>query len=190
MSRLPWLSKQNNKDEIVRALQNGADINEQNKYGQTALYLACQNNYAEITGILLKNEKVNVNLQSEGGYSPFYAACNCSFDGYTSALLMIQDARVDINMADNYGWSPLMYACYDGYTKIVRLLLSYGRNIDIRKKSTEDSYSGDIASGSTVLDIVKQRNYTDVVQLLQQYQNNPTETQKTLRNKLNLKGKK
>ena len=101
---------------------------------------------------------------------------------------MIQDPRVDINLVDKCGISPLMWACYGGYTKIVQLLISFDRNIDILKKSTED-YSG-IKSGSTALDIAKQRNKTAVVQLLEQYQNNPKETQKTLRNQLNLKGNK
>ena len=68
------------------------------------------------------------------------------------------------------------------------MLISYGRNIDILKKSTKDA--GDIKSGSTALDVAKQRNTTDIVQLLEQYQNNPKETQQTTRNKLNLKGKK
>ena len=75
-------------------------------------------------------------------------------------------------------------------TKIVQLLLSYGRYIDIHKKSTKDV--GTIKSGSTSLDIAKlsRISNTDVIQLLQQYQNNLNEIQKTLRNQLNLKGKK
>ena len=81
-----------------------------------------------------------------------------------------------------------MNACYHGNTEIVQLLLSYGRNIDIHKKSTKDSAG--IKSGSTALDVAKQENNTDIVQLLQQYQNNPKETQKLWRNELNLKGKK
>ena len=85
-----------------------------------------------------------------------------------------------------------MWACYCGNTKIVQLLISCGRKIDIYRKSTEELYGVDIGikSGSTALDAAKQTNSTAVVQLLQQYQNNPKETQQTTRNKLNLKGKK
>ena len=101
---------------------------------------------------------------------------------------MLKDARVDINLANNWGISPLMRACYNGSTKTVQLLISFGRNVDILKKSTRDYI--DIKSGSTALDVAKQRNKTAVVRLLEQYQNNPKETQKTLRNELNLKGKK
>ena len=100
---------------------------------------------------------------------------------------MIQDPRVNINMVDKIGWSPLMNACNRGYTKLVQLLISFGRNIDILKRSTIDFY--EIKSGSTALDLAKKENTKDIVELLEQYQKNPKETQKTLINELNLKGK-
>ena len=189
MSDLPALSRQNKKDEIVRRLQNGADINERNEYGQTALYWACFCNFTEIVEILLQNNEINVNLKSNGENSPFSWAC-ANYQ-YASALLMLRDTRVDVDLDDKKGWSPFMYACYYGNTKIVQLLLSYGRNIDVYKKTTKDGYDYyGIKFGSTPLDVAKQRNRADIVQLLQQYQNNPKETQKTLRNQLNLNGKK
>ena len=186
MSGLPQLARQNKKEEIVRLLKQGADVNEQNSDARTALWYACVNNRTEIVQILLKNKKINVNLQDNGGWSPFSSACH--YNRYECVLMMLQDPRVDINMADDEGISPLMWACYNGYTKIVQLLISFGRNIDILKKSTKD-WSG-IKSGSTALDMAKQQNDTDIVQLLEQYQNNPKETQKKFRNELNLKGKK
>ena len=186
MSGLPDLAEQNKKEDIVRLLQQGADVNEKDSDGRTALYCACLNIYTEITEILLQNNKIHVNLQSNNGSSPFYTAC--WNNRYECALIMLKDARVDINLTDYWGWSPLMWACYSGNTKTVKLLLSFGRNIDILKKSTEDDYSG-IKSGSTALDVAKQRNKTAVVQLLEQYQNNPKEIQKLWRNQLNLKGK-
>ena len=154
-------------------MQQGANINEKDSNGYTALWWSCLNNHTELVEILLKNKKINVNLQSNDEYSPFSSACasNCY-----EVLIMVKDARVDINLADNYGYSPLMRACYWGNTKIVQLLISFGRNIDILKKSTKDDLG--IKSGSTALDMAKQQNNTDIVQLLQQYQNNPKETQK------------
>ena len=53
MSGLAAPTKQNNKEEIVRRLQNGADINEQDKYGETALNSACWKNHTELAEILL-----------------------------------------------------------------------------------------------------------------------------------------
>ena len=185
MSGLPKLAEQNRKEDIVCLLQQGANVNEQDSR-QTALHFACGNNYTEFVQILLEQNNINVNLQDDYGWSPFSIACENN--RYESVLIMLQDPRVDINMADDYGISPLMNACYFGRAKTIQLLLSFGRKIDIYQESTEDY--DDIESGSTALDVAKQENKTDIVQLLQQYQNNPKETQQTTRNELNLKGKK
>ena len=176
------------KEDIVLLLQQGADINEQDISGYTALWRVCRDNRTDIIEILLQNNKINVNLQNTSGESPFYRACEAR-GNYECTLIMLQDARVDVNMADTRGISPLMTACYGGKTEIVQLLISSGRYIDILKKSTKD-FSEGIKSGSTALDVAKQRNSTDIVRLLEQYQNNPKETQKTTRNELNLQGKK
>ena len=188
MLSLTSLAILNKKEEIVRLLQNGANVNEQDGFGDTALYFACQYTHIELVEILLQNKNINVNMQSGIGYSPFYVACWSN--SYETALLMLQDPRVDINLVNDLGWSPLMYACYGGRTKFVQLLISFGRYIDVHKKSTKDDHYLGIKSGSTALDMAKQKNSADIVQLLQQYQNNPKETQKTTRNELNLKGKK
>ena len=196
MSGLPKLVFENNKDEIVSLLQQGADVNEQDSNGHTALYCACRYNRTEIVEILLHNNNINVNLQSNSGMSPFSSAC--WNNSYECALLMLQDPRVDINLANNIGWSPLMRAGYTRNTELVQLLISFGRKIDIHKKTTKD-YTDKIImslkmsvikSGSTALDIAKQRNRTEVVQLLEQYINNPKETLKLWTNQLNPKGKK
>ena len=181
MSSLSKLALQNNKEEIVLLLQQGADVNEQDANGFTALYFACHLNYTKLAEFLLQNKKINVNLQNKDGWSPFSSSA-CLNDRCAIIHFLLQDARVDTNLANYCGCSPLMQACYYGRTKTIQLLLSYGRNIDVHKKSTKDN--GDIISGSTALDIAKRRNITYIVQLLQQYINNTKETQKTLRNQL------
>ena len=66
MCDLPDLACDNNKDEIVRRLQSGADVNEQNSLGYTALWFACDENNTELAEILLQNNKIKVNLQDNG----------------------------------------------------------------------------------------------------------------------------
>ena len=58
-----------------------------------------------------------------------------------------------------------MVACLNGHTQTIQLLLSFGRKIDVFNKSIKYDYS-DIKSDSTALDVAKQRNETDIVQIL------------------------
>ena len=81
---------------------------------------------------------------------PFWIAC--WKDNHESVSLMIQDPWVDINLDNNFGWSPWMVACLNGHTQTNQLLLSFGRKIDVFKKSIKYDYSG-IKSDSTALDV-------------------------------------
>ena len=193
------LSERNKKEDIKRLIKTGADINEQSSYGQTALYFACENNHTEIIKILLENHHINVNLQDYSEDSPFLRAC--SWNKYESVFLLIQDARVDVNLPGN-DWSPLMWACWGGKTRVVQLLLSFGRYVDVNKKTTrdyKDSKSHIYKAGSTALTIARRKSEYDdeeikinksiIVKLLEQYQSSPAMTQQTLRNQLHLKGK-
>ena len=57
MSGLPALAAEYKKDEIVRLLKQGADVNEKDSNGYTALHEACWNNNTDIVQILLQNKK-------------------------------------------------------------------------------------------------------------------------------------
>ena len=172
------------KEELIRCLQSGGNINEQNASGYTALWCACDKNRVEIVRLLLDHQNIDVNLQSHAGYSPFLNTC---YEGkYESVLLMLQDARTNVNLSDGDGWTPLIHACYKGKIRVVQLLLAFGRFVYLNQKSTGDF--SQLKSGSTALDIAKQREYIDIVSLLNTYQANPLETQKSLRNQLHLKG--
>ena len=85
---MPVLAKQNKEEEIICLLQNGADVNEQDSDGITALYYACYFNNTELVEILLKHDNINVNLQDTDGSSPFTFACGDY--RYECALMMLQ----------------------------------------------------------------------------------------------------
>ena len=82
-------------------------------------------------------------------------------------LLLLKDARVDVNLADTIGLSPFVYACYYGYTQIIQLLLSYGRYIDIHKKTTKRWLFRYQIRLNCTRHMAKKANKTDIVQLLQ-----------------------
>ena len=80
--------------------------------------------------------------------------------------LFLLDKRVNLNKQDNYGWTGLHWACENGNTNLVKLILESGK-CDLNIKTTEDY--GYIKSGSTALDIAKQKNFQNIIQLFANY---------------------
>ena len=190
MGDLLWAVERNNFEEVKKLLEKQElDINYEDIYRRTSLHNACRHGYLQILQVLLRDHRINVNKQDEFGYTPFYLACQ--WNHIEIVKCMMQDHRVDVNMQDKYGWSPLIPACKTGKKQIVRLLIASGRKVDIDQETTRNDYLYDtqIKSGSTALDVAKQWNHTEIIQILKNYQSNPTETQQNLRNQMNLKGK-
>ena len=124
---------------------------------------------------LLAHQQINVNIQDIKKNSAFFIASH--YNHYESVFLLLQDARVDVNMCDQHGWSPFMKACYNGNTLVVQLLLSFGRRVNMKNDH-----------GQNALDIAKELDKFSVVNILEAYQKNQEETQKTIRGHLNIKG--
>ena len=171
---LPELAEKNKKTEILTLLkQSGTNVNHQNTYGQSALFMSCWRNYTDLISLLLKHPNIHVNLRNIYGDCPFGRACadgNCD-----SVKLLLKDPRTDLNLQDNFGITPLMAACmYYGKTHTVQLLLAFGRLIDIDRLVTEKNAK--VSVGSSALDIAKQKGKTEIVSLLHEYIANPLET--------------
>ncbi len=104
----------------------GIDLNKQDKYGKTALYLATRENHTEIVRTLI-DAKANVNLQ----------------------------ANPPDNLNIYTGETPLIWAVWNGNTKLVKLLILAGAALDI-----QDS------SGRTPLLVAASKGYLEIVKLL------------------------
>ena len=77
---------------------------------------------------------------------------------------MIGTAGVDLNMANNYGYSPLWSAAWNGSTQSVRVLLSAKeRGLDLNQKPTRGDYIG-----KTPLKIAGERRKAEVLALLEE----------------------
>jgi len=123
--------------------------------------------------LLLNDNRVDVNKANKNEATPFLIACK---EGHQEVVkLLLNDKRIDINKADDDGWAPFYSACYNGHVEIVKYLLESGREIDINKKDK---------NGKTGLDWIREKGNTDIVNLIESFQNNPNETRTKLRKEL------
>lgn len=121
----------NNIYALVKELNNGNDINSQDKSGFTALNWACRLGYDNIANYLLKMyPNVDVNLPDEDGYT---ALINAAMFGHTGVVKLLMDCdKTDINAVTKDGMTALHWASFEGYDDVVKILLMHP-NIDINK---------------------------------------------------------
>ncbi|MEM4295602.1 MAG: ankyrin repeat domain-containing protein, partial [Candidatus Anstonellales archaeon] len=104
---------------VVKAFLNGADVNAKDKYGNTALIWATENNNTDIVELLIKAE-VDVNVQDKDGRTALmYAAKH----GNTEIVKLLRKGGAAVNQEDNYGWTATMYAAYYSSNKEIFWLL-------------------------------------------------------------------
>ena len=142
------------QDDIKRAqelIDNNGNLNEVNVYGETPLYIACEEGNIELVRLLV-DAGADLNKANGYGATPLYIACNF---GHLEVVRLLVDAGADKNDARNGGATPLWIASYMGRIEIVRLLVEAGADVD-----KADRY------GETPLYIASQKGHIEVVRLL------------------------
>jgi len=192
------LALENKREELITALECGANVNEQNMQDkmsqkETSLYLASHNNYTDTIRILLQHKNIQVNLGNHTTMTPLHIAC---LNEQKEAIeLLLQDARVDVNATDDNGWTPLMTACYFGKMASVYMLLASPRYIDVERKITKVEIFGTIKRTKhtiSAIDVAKTSTFNyqckeEIKNLLKEYKLNPVDTQQKLRDKFDFK---
>lgn len=119
---------QRGHDRIVKLLlQNGVDVNHQDRTGRTPL--SCSAEFGTITCLkhLLKMEGVDVNHQDQAGRTPLF--CSAEFGTITCLMQLLDTEGVDVNLPDNKGRSPLIWAAFTNQAECVDVLMQHP-NID------------------------------------------------------------
>lgn len=153
--------KRNDKFQVRKALEFGANINERNHDYLTPLHLASSKSNVEIAHILITmGADVNLETYSNGGRTAldfalsnanerlieilidktsnvnssllFYMSNSYRINLKTVRLLIEKGANV--NVMDTDGWTPLHWALKRGYDMGVKLLLSYNADVNIKNK--------------------------------------------------------
>jgi ankyrin repeat protein len=132
-------------------LSRGADVNQRNTRGESALLLAADAGDAELVRALLDKE-ADVNVSNKDGWTPLFFAANRGKADFVRALL---DKGADINAKSVRGGTPLMVAARSGSAEAIELLIARGAEVQAKN-----------AEGKTALDFG--RDSGDIVRLLTQ----------------------
>lgn len=116
----------NDRDGLVKRLDQGADPNQRDREGRTPLIHATIDGKLELAGLLLAHG-ADINAQDALGYSALhYAAQN--YLPELATLLISRGATVDL--ADHHGNTPLARATFEsrGRGEMIAILLTAGAN--------------------------------------------------------------
>lgn len=132
MTALLWAAYRDDLELARQLVAAQADVRAKNRYGVTALSLACQNGNGAMVELFLK-AGADPQQALPGGETPLLTAARTGLPGPVRALLAT-GAKVDEPLADS-GQTPLIWAAAEGHTDVVNLLLAAGANINTQLSS-------------------------------------------------------
>lgn len=127
-----FISVKNNNLNIVQELltnensKNKININIKNKFDQTALHFAAQENNTEIANLLFDNG-ANINVINDKSQTPLHIAVQ---NGNLAMVNLLLDYGVATDVIDDDGNTALMLAENRKYFSIIKLLLENKTNND------------------------------------------------------------
>jgi len=135
-------------------------------FGYTALHAACENGHLDIVQLLLRHQKVNVDVKVQKKlWTPFFLAC---WTGRHKVVeVMLQDPRIDVNSASVDGYTPLTIALVCANVQVVKVLLASGRILDFSVATNSKCREG---AGRTVRELAY--GNSEVLELLQRFSRN------------------
>jgi len=110
-------------------MEQGADVNIQNKEGFTPLFAAVSQGHKHVVAPLLDEYKAKVNVQSNQGTTALFHAAE---GGRYSIAKMLLDAGAQVDLGKEDGWTPLQGAVFNYHSKVTRLLIERGADVNRR----------------------------------------------------------
>ena len=115
-------------DQVVYALDQGADIDWHNPFKQdrTPLHVAAWNDHESIVGLLV-DRGADIDAADVDRRRPLHVA---AWNGHESVVGLLVDRGADVDAADAYRDTPLHMAAREGHDSVARLLLDRGASIN------------------------------------------------------------
>ena len=182
-------AESNNVFMILQCLKIGISITNE-AFKRTPLHAAAQNGSLEALEILLEVDQADVNARDIWGSTPLhYSVDNCK---YLTTKLLLKTKNIDINAVNEKGKTPFHLAIQVQDVPIIKLFLTHkslktnlttvkGQNalhlaakttaeiFEIVAKSSKINPNEKDNKGRTPLDLAKENNLNDIVNLCENY---------------------
>jgi ankyrin repeat protein len=122
-------------DMAALLIKNGAVLNIKNDIGETPLHYAAHDKTSNPCAILILNaardKKKLILEEDDNGYNAFH--CACKYNNIDFVKYCLDNKIIDVNTANpKNGQTALHIACYNGFTKLVDLLLKHNAKVNIK----------------------------------------------------------
>ena len=115
-----------NRAAALKLIGKGADVNGQNPYKQTPLYLACKQTNETLARLLL-DHGADVNARSSDGSTPVHVAAKT---GSAPILQVLTQHGANLELQDRDGRGPLFWAIESGGSTAVEVLVKAGAKLE------------------------------------------------------------
>ena len=134
---------------IQSELAAGADVNQQDDGGWSALHLSALNACTAAVETLLEHPEIDVNSRNKWKSTPLSLA---SAKGhYATILALVSHPKIDIDArADYYGRTALIEAAKNGHLNVVKLLVKSGADVNPADKTGRNN---------ALIEAIKGRHY-------------------------------
>jgi ankyrin repeat protein len=127
---LPDLVESMQRDEALRAIAAGADVNERSADGTTALQWAAYNGDLELVKLLIARG-ADPKPRNDYGMTAMAAA---AVEGDYEIVKALVDAGADVESANAEGQTALMVVARTGRVKTAELLLEHGADVNAKEQ--------------------------------------------------------
>ena len=110
---------------VQAAIDNGADVNEANDWGETGLMCALNSGHNNVVQVLLHHPQIDVNKVDHHGRSALHlAVIHDNHEGLAALLARNDILTTSINQRDHRGHAPIMVAVHFNSVNCFHLLLT------------------------------------------------------------------
>lgn len=161
------LTKRGDINGLRLLMNHGADINKQTIQGYNCIDYAILHKKIEIVKVLL-NKGGDIGIKSTNQYTSLMVAA-CVDDVLILKLILDKNPSL-INHENRYGWTALCWSVYHNKMNNVKYLLSCGATTHLNIKLVDRN----VKVGQTLLDIARDKNYINIISLLEAAKNPKT----------------